>query len=540
MTPRTPISKAKIIVASALLLADLIAYYACIYCVRYAPSPNYLLLTAICILGAFSFFLVRDLSFNSTSLLIKTLATIFHSKTVCEICALSRITLGLDGKIDICFLTIGLFNVVRGVLKNSLGVGFNENRKMAYYEDVIKLEKYLMAMSRPHNTVEDVREFMFRNAKCLVNYDTKTVFGMLCDDRETNAMADRVNEIYGLHGMCGAESVEVSPSNGTDSDFVVRIDRPAQVVGTAAADDLLPENHISQLRIGEFFSVRSLPGKISFQSLQRLFSSEAAAEILKLLTQGFDEALSYEEFYENMRQINIERRSFASFLRGNSHILNILSVSTWVLFGLVTIMAVGKILDLNDFMKFLVYPFFMLMFPWFVNLLDSFMFIIYIHPYDIEDKVIIDDESLIVKSIRLSSTVFEKWNNEVVIYPNASLKDKLFKNIRRSKNQQKIVTVMIRRKDVKNLKHIRKWLDELSSGSSAFAGFDLVVDRIVDCNFVRVDFMIRHSINHQNGYFMWVVQNRFMKSLTGLLREHRVRYRPLEIPVEIERVSSPD
>ncbi|ELA41915.1 uncharacterized protein VICG_01099 [Vittaforma corneae ATCC 50505] len=411
------------------------------------------------------------------------------------------------------------------------------------------------------------------------SYDPGILFGILCDNPELNATADKICLSYGVwenlesnepsaevdSGEVPSNTYNISSKtadgNPITTDFVIKItdengkihkDQTKDTLSTLLPNKTMQEHnenctinlanpveqlhHSGTLAIKHTHFNRHLTGRISKESISRLFGNEESTEFLRLLTQGFDECLAFDDFYESMRQINIERKSFANFLRGNRYILKILSISTWVLFTLLSVIVVGQIFDFNNFMKCLIYPLVLCMIPWFVNILDSFIFIVYIHPYDIEDRVLIDSDNLIVKSIGLTSTVLERWNNEVVIYSNKSLKDKVFRNIRRSKNQQKMISVLMRKTDVKKIEHIRQILKEYAMQSPAFEGFGLTVDEIVDCRFAKVDFRITHSINHQNGYYMWVAQNRFMKKVTEVLKEKRISYHPIEIPIEIEKV----
>lgn len=576
----------KLLCYSTILSIETIAYYVCIYLYFTTEQYECILLSFIYILGVLSCYLVRSLAKLSSLLSVKTLATFFYSKAMYEFFIIARILMGVNKKLDICLLIIVLMNILRGTLKNSLSSNFSMSKKMESYGDIIKLEKLIIRlMSRSphaHFTDEMIKSYIVcvagksdRKTRCSGNYDPRILFGILCDNTELNAVAEEARSSSGIWEKVENDKSSTDIDSGESSsneynhkavngnanmmDFVIKItDESGEARKDQAKDvlDGLLEEKIVQggsetcstgpastsdrpcysILTAKNTISKHLPGKISVESISRLFDKSDSSEFLRLLTQGFDEYLTFEDFYENMRQINIERRSFANFLQVNEYILKTLNISTWVLFMLISIIVVDQVFGFNNFMKFLIYPLVLFMFPWFVNLLDSFIFIIYIHPYDIEDRVLIDSDNLIVKSIGLTSTVLERWNNEVVIYSNRTLKDKVFRNVRRSKNQQKMISVLMRKKDIKKIEQVRRALKEYAMQNPAFEGFNLTVDEIIDCSFVRVDFRITHSINHQNGYFMWVAQNRFMKKLAEVLKEKRIKYHPIEMPIEIEKV----
>jgi small-conductance mechanosensitive channel len=70
------------------------------------------------------------------------------------------------------------------------------------------------------------------------------------------------------------------------------------------------------------------------------------------------------------------------------------------------------------------------------NAINSMIFLFFIHPYDIGDRVFIEIDSkienLVVSELNVFSTVFFRWDGTCVYIPNALLSSKLICNIRRS------------------------------------------------------------------------------------------------------------
>ncbi|ORX83454.1 hypothetical protein K493DRAFT_360468 [Basidiobolus meristosporus CBS 931.73] len=74
---------------------------------------------------------------------------------------------------------------------------------------------------------------------------------------------------------------------------------------------------------------------------------------------------------------------------------------------------------------------------------ESIVFLFVRHPFDVGDRVNIDDKSYIVKEMGLLSTVFETPEGTVVIIPNNSISGSSIENIRRSGDISEILRVLV-------------------------------------------------------------------------------------------------
>lgn len=294
------------------------------------------------------------------------------------------------------------------------------------------------------------------------------------------------------------------------------------------------KRHLTNYDSKELFDILSNKEKINLKTLSQFYPEAAATEFLKLLTFTFDKELDYSDFHEVVRQINIERRSLINMINGEEYIRNVLKVYIntlhWFLFLVIALEMINKV----NILTLSILPFLLFLLPIGVSMFDSFILIAYHKPFDIGDRVIIKDENLIVKSIGLTSTVFEKWNNEVVIYSNKIITGVDIKNIRRSKSQKNIITMTIPKKfATEKMNLVKKGLARFAEDDPSFCDFQMVYNHIEDSRYVLVDLIIKHSINHQNGYFTWYVQNRFMKRLLRELKENQVEYYPNELLVNV-------
>lgn len=279
--------------------------------------------------------------------------------------------------------------------------------------------------------------------------------------------------------------------------------------------------------------------EISKASLLRIFDEKNAAECLRILTQGFEVSLNFSDFHENLRQINAERKSLINFIDGSEYSIKILENCSTILELLLILGVFIRIFEISNTFLFFAIPALLFLFPTCISLFDSFLFIVYTHPYDIGDRILINmgkgDDNLIVKSIGLTSTVFERWNNEIVIISNKNLKDQVIKNIKRSKSQSWKIDVMISRKDLYKFHSLKRHISSFVKENIAFREFELAINEISENSFLNTSFIITHSVNYQNGFFMWYAQNRFMKKLLMELKRLKIEYLPIDMNLIIEK-----
>ncbi|XP_004305617.1 PREDICTED: mechanosensitive ion channel protein 10-like [Fragaria vesca subsp. vesca] len=67
------------------------------------------------------------------------------------------------------------------------------------------------------------------------------------------------------------------------------------------------------------------------------------------------------------------------------------------------------------------------------NVFEAIVFIFVIHPFDVGDRIVVDDVQLMVEEMNVLTTTFLKSNNEKVYYPNSILCTKTISNYYRSR-----------------------------------------------------------------------------------------------------------
>lgn len=280
------------------------------------------------------------------------------------------------------------------------------------------------------------------------------------------------------------------------------------------------------------YSARPLRGLVTPESIALRLPSDDASTCFRILTQRFEATLSWADFEGCMRQLNNARKGLASTLRCNSRTLAVLRSAVLFIQLLAVFTAVLAIFNVEVLPEALVsIPFLFIPPAW--NVLDAFLFLIIAHPFDVGDRVYVDGENLIVRDIGLTATTFERWDNVCVIISNSRLRSRTICNIRRSKNQQwKISFYISADTPASQLETLRSNMRAFISHNPAFEYLTVSYDEITECRFYRISFVVKHAINHQNGFFMWKVQNKFMAKLVSELKTNNIEYIDHQISVE--------
>lgn len=425
---------------------------------------------------------------------------------------------------------------------------------LKWYKDIIMLENYIhiARFGTRIGTDELTIEYIRRNPK---SHDPKLLFSILCDNTAMNKLSGKFELLENIKkeadrdqadrntilsvalkklGESETETGKKQMGQEASSDEPVRLEnlgnghKPSKDGDTSR--DARPASYFDLTKLESL----DMAGVITEYSLTRCLGEKDAKTCLKILTQGFESELNYTEFYDNMRQVNIERNSLINFVQGSDYTSKILALSSTGLESILVLSIFAKLFDMADLVQYIIVPLLIFVLPICLNLFDAFVFIVYMHPYDIGDRILLDDDNLIVKKIGLTSTTFERWNNEIVIISNRYIKNKALRNIRRSKSQQWKIEMAILRSDFDKMDRLNKRISAFVMENPAFENFELMLDQITENTFIKVNFIIKHSINHQNGFFMWYVQNRFMRRLLDELNMLHISYSPIEMRIQID------
>ncbi|KAK9102458.1 hypothetical protein Sjap_019712 [Stephania japonica] len=132
---------------------------------------------------------------------------------------------------------------------------------------------------------------------------------------------------------------------------------------------------------------------------------------------------------------------------------------------------------------------------------ESIIFVFVMHPFDVGDRCVIDGVQMIVEEMNILTTIFLRYDNEKIYYPNVVLATKPISNFYRSPdmgdNVEFAVDVSTSMETIGALKaKIKMYID--SKPQHWRPNHSVVVKEIENLNKIKMALYVTHTMNHQN------------------------------------------
>ncbi|KAM0672363.1 hypothetical protein OCOL_000581 [Ordospora colligata] len=271
------------------------------------------------------------------------------------------------------------------------------------------------------------------------------------------------------------------------------------------------------------------PGLISPRSLAVHYGEVHSQIMYKLIAFRRGDEMNYDMFKENGRQINGERANLFTTIADNKKLLNVVWATLFIIEIAVAYMMVFMYIKAQPLLLELAAPMIVVpALPVIKMAVESFLFIVYTHPYDPGDRVHIDGENMIVREICLFNTTLECWDGMVVIIPNLVIREKAILNIRRSRSQQWKLSVLVSSKTCdKKIEILKDVIRTFVKEDKSYVTASMNVSEILDSSYIRLDIIVKHLMNFQSGFFMWSNHTKFVGMLLTALHMLDIRFNPL-------------
>ncbi|KAH0920641.1 hypothetical protein HID58_020659 [Brassica napus] len=147
------------------------------------------------------------------------------------------------------------------------------------------------------------------------------------------------------------------------------------------------------------------------------------------------------------------------------------------------------------------------------NLFEAVIFVFVNHPFDVGDRCEIDGVQMVVEEMNILTTVFLRFDNQKIVYPNSLLGNKPIANYYRSPDMQEIVDFF---KDL--------WYPSPRIAFREMCGL----------NSMKITIWATHKMNHHNMGERFVRRGQLLEEIGKSCRETDIEYRlyPLNINVK--------
>lgn len=277
----------------------------------------------------------------------------------------------------------------------------------------------------------------------------------------------------------------------------------------------------------------SRPGLVTMESLKLHFGEKNGEEVYNLISFKRSEGINYDVFRENGRQINNERNNLYRTIEDNKNLLEIIRLILILIESVSSYFIVATYLNVQLLLLELMIPVLVVpALPIVKVTLESFLFIVYTHPYDPGDRVHIDNENMVVRSISLFYTTLERWDGLIVTISNLVIKDKAIFNIRRSKSQQWRLEMLISSgTPEKKIELLKEAIRKFVKNHRVYITSSVNVVEIIDSAYIRLQIIVKHAMNFQSGFFMWNNHTRFANMIVMAMHALNIKFRPIDMEV---------
>ncbi|KAM5565231.1 mechanosensitive ion channel protein 8-like [Rosa sericea] len=172
---------------------------------------------------------------------------------------------------------------------------------------------------------------------------------------------------------------------------------------------------------------------------------------------------------------------------------------------------------------------------------EAIIFLFVMHPYDVGDRCEVDGVQLVVEEMNLLTTVFLKFDNQKIIYPNSVLATKPIANYYRSPDMGDAVDFCV---------HVSTPLEKLNIVKERIIGYietrtdhwhpaPMVVLRDVEeLNKLKISVWLTHKMNHQDMVERWSRRALLIEAMVKVFKELDIQYRLLPIDVNVRNMPS--
>ncbi|KAL0008297.1 hypothetical protein SO802_009799 [Lithocarpus litseifolius] len=135
------------------------------------------------------------------------------------------------------------------------------------------------------------------------------------------------------------------------------------------------------------------------------------------------------------------------------------------------------------------------------TMFESIIFVFVMHPFDVGDRCVVDGIQMIVEEMNILTTVFLRYDNEKIYYPNSVLLTKPISNFRRSPDMADVIDFTIdvstHIDDINALKKaIQVYLESKPKHWSPKHA--VIVREIENVDKLKMALCVQHTMNHQN------------------------------------------
>ncbi|KAL5557791.1 hypothetical protein UlMin_034002 [Ulmus minor] len=173
------------------------------------------------------------------------------------------------------------------------------------------------------------------------------------------------------------------------------------------------------------------------------------------------------------------------------------------------------------------------------NIFEAVIFLFVMHPFDVGDRCEVEGIQMVVEEMNILTTIFLRYDNTKIIYPNSVLATKPITNYYRSPDMGDSIEFCIHvstpaEKIATMKERITRCIENRSNHWHPEPM--LIMKDVEDLNKVRVLVGMTHKMNHQDIGERWARRALLLEEMVKIFRELDIEYRLLPLDVNIGKL----
>ncbi|KAM0889260.1 hypothetical protein ACQ4PT_027826 [Festuca glaucescens] len=477
-------------------------------------------------------------------------------------------------KILLCLLVATLVRLIKTLLLKVLASSFHVSSYFDRIQEALFNQYVIETLSGPHLVGEDyvlaeVRELQRAGAtipeelraglppKSLSGQRTNRVSGLISSGKGMKQLSEEkkqreMDEGITIDKLHRLNQRNVSAWNmkrlikivrfGTLTTMDEQIQKPAGEMGESAIP--IHSEFEAQVAAKKIFNNVAKPGSkhIYLADLMRFMKQEEAIKTMHLFEGAQEHSRVSKRSLKNWL-VNAfrERKALALTLNDTKTAVNKLNVMGNVAVGLIVSALWLLILGIAT-THFFVFMGSQLLVAVFVfgntmkTIFEAIIFLFVMHPFDVGDRCEIEEVQVVVEEMNIMTTVFLRYDNLKIYYPNSILATKPIFNFHRSPDMGEgidfsihVATVVEKLALMKE--RILRYID--SKKEHWYPGAMVVLRDVDETNKLKVSIWLRHTLNFQDMGMRFVRRELVLQEMIRVLKDLDIEYRMLPLDVNV-------
>ncbi|KAA8537465.1 hypothetical protein F0562_027073 [Nyssa sinensis] len=170
---------------------------------------------------------------------------------------------------------------------------------------------------------------------------------------------------------------------------------------------------------------------------------------------------------------------------------------------------------------------------------EAIIFLFVMHPYDVGDRCEVDGVQMVVEEMNILTTVFLRYDNQKIIYPNTILATKPISNYYRSPDMGDAIDFCI---------HISTPMEKIATMKERIIRYIenkndhwypapmIVMRDVEDMNRLKWSVWLSHRMNHQDMGERWARRALLVEEMVKVFKELDIEYRMLPLDVNVRNM----